>query len=68
MKKYTTEDIKSSKNTIVKFFSLQGEAKIEMLNMAYEFYKTFSKNKKSKKQFTKQFIKQIAFFNKAKKV
>ena len=66
MKKYTIEDLKSSPDTLKKFFLLQGKADLSMFNDAYEFYLKMSTSKwkkKSKKKFTKYFLESMNFYN-----
>ena len=69
MKKYTQEDLEKSPQTLAKFFILQGKADLKMIDEAYQFYITFSKNKRTLKgkTFTKKFIKAMNLFNSVKK-
>lgn len=67
MKKYTLEDLKNSKQTLTKFFLLQGKATPDMIDEAFEFYCKVSPHKnriKTSKKFTvRRFLREMNFYN-----
>jgi hypothetical protein len=62
----TKEDLEKNPRTLMKFFLLQGKAELSMFNDAMIFYKTFSRNKISRKRFTENFLENVKIFNSTK--